>query len=158
MPKLKVKKRNSVSDAIKSKRKKDELANHSLIEKQCRCGNIVKNVNATIIDVVCWECVQKALPAPEIKVKKEKVDTGFPRGWKWMKQFVHNDGRVFENGIENKKLKGTLEPTPPKPKLSKKEKELKQLEKDKKLAQKFAKKQKIKEKKQKQKQKLKKLK
>ena len=40
--------------------------------------------------------------------KPTKIETGFPRGWHLYKQFVHPDGRVFEYGEENDKLKGKL--------------------------------------------------
>ena len=34
------------------------------------------------------------------------------RGWQFMKEFVHEDGRVFHKGKEQIHLKGTLPPTP----------------------------------------------
>lgn len=139
-------KKSSVSKAVDDKKRKSDMSKHDLVPKQCKCGNWVERVKAEAEYVICWECVSRMCPPPPPKVKKEKVDTGFPRGWKWMKQFVHKDGRVFEEGVENKKLKGTLPPTPPKPKLSKYEKEQKKLEKEKKLIKKFEKKQQAKEK------------
>lgn len=142
MIKLNTKKRHSKSKSIKVKE-----MNQSLIEMSCSiCGSAV-TVDANTVSVICSDCVQKSLPVLEVKTQKEKVESGFPRGWRWMKIFVHEDGRVFESGVENKKLKGTLKPTPIKPKLSRKEKEFKKLEKDKKLAKKYAKKQEMKQKK-----------
>ena len=47
------------------------------------------------------------------------------RGWQFMKEFVDAQGNVFYKGVEQPKLKGTLDPTKPKPekkKLSKLEK------------------------------------
>lgn len=142
-------KKNSVSKAVDDKKRIDSMSKLNLVPKQCKCGRIVERVRQDAEWVICWECVAKACPPPMPKVKKEKTDTGFPRGWKWMKQFVHKDGRVFEEGVENVKLKGKLPPTPPKPKLSRFEKEQKKLEKQKKLAKKFEKKQKAAEKKKK---------
>jgi hypothetical protein len=62
----------------------------------------------------------------------EKIDTGFPRGWRFYKQFVHKDGRVFERGVENKNLKDTIESTviEVKPKLSRYEKDMKNMDRD----------------------------
>ena len=34
-----------------------------------------------------------------------------PRGWKWMKEFVDEQGNVYHKGIEQPKLKGTLKAT-----------------------------------------------
>jgi len=56
--------------------------------------------------------------------------TGFHRGWRWMKEFVHIDGRVFHKGDEQPKLKGTLPPTKVKDRLklkSKQKEDLKRL-------------------------------
>jgi hypothetical protein len=41
------------------------------------------------------------------------------RGWQFMKVFVDPQGNVFHKGKEQPKLKGTLEPTKPKPKKKK---------------------------------------
>jgi hypothetical protein len=60
-----------------------------------------------IIKAVCWKCLARQVPAPTEK----KQSIGFPRGWKFMSQFVHSDGRVFIKGIENETLHGTLPPT-----------------------------------------------
>jgi hypothetical protein len=62
--------------------------------------------------------------APEIK-SSNKSDK--PRGWKFMKQYVHKDGTVYFKGIEQPELKGTLPVTDniikkEKKKLSKQEK------------------------------------
>ena len=70
------------------------------------------DVDNEAVSGVCWECVQKKvgidpkyLTQPKKGVKKV---TGFPRGWHLYKQFVHSDGRVFEYGKENEKLKGSI--------------------------------------------------
>ena len=76
----------------------------------CRnCGKVQVEADESIVFVVCHMCC--ASYGPKIKEIEEKVDTGFPRGWKFYTQFVHIDGKVFEKGIENVGLKGTLPPT-----------------------------------------------
>ena len=43
---------------------------------------------------------------------KPKRPSGFHRGWKFMKVFVHENGTVYHKGVEQPKLKGTLPATP----------------------------------------------
>ena len=78
----------------------------------CECGRDVQ-VSTDTVTVKCWKCVMRLVPdEPETpKEKKAPADTGFPHGWRWKKQFVHADGRVFEKGVENPALKGTIPPT-----------------------------------------------
>ena len=73
--------------------------------------------------VMCWKCAHTTVPGPE--VKSGYVSKGRIRGWQFMKVFVDPQGNVFHKGKDQPKLKGTLEPTKPKPpkkKLSKLEK------------------------------------
>ena len=42
---------------------------------------------------------------------KPKRPSGFHRGWKFMKVFVHENGIVYHKGVEQPKLKGTLPAT-----------------------------------------------
>ena len=73
--------------------------------------------------VLCYKCVCQTVGPPEIK--GGYVSKGRPRGWQFMKEFVDPQGNVFHKGVEQPDLKGTLEPTKPKPpkkKLSKHEK------------------------------------
>jgi hypothetical protein len=74
-------------------------------------------VDKDVVSVICWECVQKKvgidpkyLRSTKTKVAR-KTPEGFPRGFHLYKTFVHADGRVFEKGVENVSLKGTLPPT-----------------------------------------------
>jgi len=80
-----------------------------------KCDREVE-VEEGVKEVICWRCTQKSTPAPASimkQVDKEFSDAkGFPKGWRWMKQFVHEDGRVFEKGEERKDLRGKLKPTP----------------------------------------------
>lgn len=66
-------------------------------------------VTDNIVSVVCWRCLARLVTPPQ--EKKTQVSTGFPRGWQFMNQFVHVDGRVFHKGIEKPELAGTLDPT-----------------------------------------------
>ena len=76
------------------------------------------------LSVLCNCCTRKISAPPEIS--KGYQSKGMIRGWQFMKEFVHEDGRVFHKGVEQPKLKGTLSPTPKivsKNKLTKKEKQ-----------------------------------
>ncbi len=152
---MKVTKRKGVSKVYSTsdlKKREDSLAKSDLVKKTCNCGRVVERVKRDAEWVICWECVARACPPPIVKVKEVKVDDGFITGWRWMKQFVHRDGRVFEKGIENEKLKNTLDPTPPKEKkkrLSRFEREEKEKLKQEKLAKKYKKKQEVLKKKEK---------
>lgn len=88
------------------------------------CNRIVEKVDIKAVKVKCWKCVSKMVKGPEIKsiIKSDK-----PRGWKFMKEYVHTDGTVYFKGIEQPELKGTLPVTSieikeDKKKLSKQEK------------------------------------
>ncbi|MBC8146936.1 MAG: hypothetical protein H8E98_02990 [Bacteroidetes bacterium] len=80
------------------------------IECKC-CGIPVEKCEDSANQVKCSMCVIEDLEKefPLQKINKTKSDK--PRGWHLMKQYVHHDGTVFEFGKENKKLKGTLNPT-----------------------------------------------
>jgi len=69
------------------------------------CNRIVEKVDVNVAKVKCWKCVSKLVKGPELKssVKSDK-----PRGWKFMKEYVHTDGTVYHKGIEQPELKGTL--------------------------------------------------
>ena len=74
-------------------------------------------VTENIVSAVCWKCVASKIPGPQLNEKN--VATGFPRGWKFFKEFVHADGRVFHKGEEQTALRGTLKPTEIKPVVNK---------------------------------------
>jgi len=86
-----------------------------------RCGVEVK-VTQDVVSVTCHHCIAETI-VPENIVQKKKL--GYPKGWRFMKLFVHVDGTVYFRGIEQPDLKGEYEPTPiiEKPKVSKKQKE-----------------------------------
>ncbi len=93
-----------------------------ILSKHARC-NEWSEVNLDTQAVLCYKCVNKTVGPPEVRGGYKS--TGRIRGWQFMKEFVDPQGNVFHKGKEQPKLKGTLEPTKPKPvkkKLSKLEK------------------------------------
>jgi hypothetical protein len=56
--------------------------------------------------VLCWKCTAMMAPPPE-----EKKPSGYPRGWKFMVEFVDKEGNVYHKGELQEKLFGTLPPT-----------------------------------------------
>ena len=87
------------------------------------CENFEEVAEYTL-SVLCSCCTRKISAPPEIS--KGYQSKGMIRGWQFMKEFVHEDGRVFHKGVEQPKLKGTLPPTPKvvsKNKLTKREKQ-----------------------------------
>lgn len=78
-------------------------------------------VTDNIVSVVCWRCLARLVTPPQ--EKKQQISTGFPRGWQFMNQFVHTDGKVYHKGVEQPELFGTLEATPMKEYEPKKKKE-----------------------------------
>lgn len=76
---------------------------------ECKeCGTFVR-VDNSVESITCWECVAESLKAFETTTKKKLV--GYPKGWKFMKEFVHENGTVYHKGVEIPNLKGTLPPT-----------------------------------------------
>lgn len=59
---------------------------------------------------LCWKCTAMMTPPPE-----EKKSSGYPRGWKFMVEFVDKDGNVYHKGEIQDHLFGTLPPTEIKP-------------------------------------------
>jgi len=55
---------------------------------------------------LCWKCTAMLLPPPE-----EKKVSGYPRGWKFMSEFVDKDGNVYHKGELQPELFGTLPST-----------------------------------------------
>jgi hypothetical protein len=82
-------------------------------------------VGETATAVLCSRCVQQVVDPPEYKTNYKSK--GYPRGWQFRKEFVHEDGTVYHKGKEQSELKGTLTSTKiekvDKKKLSKKEKQ-----------------------------------
>lgn len=55
---------------------------------------------------LCWKCTAMMVPPPE-----EKKPSGYPRGWKFMAEFVDKEGNVYHKGELQQELFGTLPPT-----------------------------------------------
>lgn len=55
---------------------------------------------------LCWKCTAMMVPPPE-----EKKPNGYPRGWKFMAEFVDKEGNVYYKGELQQDLFGTLPPT-----------------------------------------------
>lgn len=73
-----------------------------------RCGADVK-VDDRATQATCSYCVIDTMWGAIPKVERKRV--GYPKGWRFMKEFVHADGTVYHKGIEDVKLKGSLPPT-----------------------------------------------
>jgi hypothetical protein len=89
------------------------------------CDNM-SVVSHDAIAILCSYCVTQIVEAPQIRGVVIKSDK--PKGWKFMKEFVTQDGIVYHKGVEQPSLKGTLaatviEPKPEKKRLTKAEKE-----------------------------------
>lgn len=87
---------------------------------ECRCcGTMVQvteSTTATTCDICVREEYNKQFPfTPPTRY----IPSGKPRGWKFMKEYVHKDGTVYHKGVEQPGLKGTLKPTKIKPKVKK---------------------------------------
>jgi hypothetical protein len=90
------------------------------------CGALYHNQPAGTKLKMCHDCIcEEMYPLLDKQVNLVVKRTGFPRGWKFKKVFVHSDGTVYHLGVEQPDLKGTLAPTPieVKPKKSKHEKQ-----------------------------------
>ena len=122
-----MKKKKYSYKTIKRDGKRFMICKNSNPENKYFNGTICQNyeeVAEYTISVLCSCCTRSITAPPEIN--KGYQSKGMVRGWQFMKEFVHEDGRVFHKGVEQPKLKGTLPPTPKpesKRKLSKQEKE-----------------------------------
>ena len=90
------------------------------------CGALFHNRPAGTKILMCHDCIREEIyPTLETQSVLKPKRTGYPRGWKFKKLFVHSDGTVYHNGVEQPDLKGTLPATviEAKPKKSKHEKE-----------------------------------
>ena len=86
---------------------KKQIETHTIECKVCGVGKVAP-INIT--GWTCAECVVEMWdPADAPKAKRP---TGYPPGWKFMKEFVHEDGSVYHKGEEQPALYGTLPPTP----------------------------------------------
>ncbi len=87
-----------------------------MICKHCQSEYVQVDENTSAI--TCSSCVIRktlALKPMDEFFGKQRVSTGRPAGWHFMKEFVDKDGNVFHKGKEQPDLKGTLPPTKVKP-------------------------------------------
>lgn len=73
------------------------------------CNNVM-SVAETTEKVVCWACVVRMIGNPVLKQDLSK-NTGFPRGWKFMNEYVDKEGNVYHKGIIQPELKNTKNPS-----------------------------------------------
>ena len=82
-------------------------------EIECqRCGQVERReyiAEGTKL-LQCAQCIIEQWDPNDLP--KPKRPSGFHRGWKFMNQFVHENGTVYHKGVEQPDLKGTLKPTP----------------------------------------------
>jgi hypothetical protein len=67
--------------------------------------------------VLCHRCVNLHVEAPVERGATNR--SGHPKGWKFMKLYVAQDGTVFHKGVEQTDLKGTMPVTVIEPKVEK---------------------------------------
>jgi len=104
---MKIKKRKLIKKLFKYDL--NNFKNHDTITLSCsNCKVDVHGCTATAVAVLCHRCTTNLVPIEE-KIKKEP--SGFPRGWKLYSRFVHANGKVYDKGIEQTELEGTLPPT-----------------------------------------------
>lgn len=77
---------------------------------ECKFCGLEKQAPIATTSYTCWQCVIEQYWSPEDAPKKKSI--GYPKGWRFMNQFVHEDGTVYLKGVEQPELKGTLQPTP----------------------------------------------
>jgi len=67
---------------------------------QCEtCGTAVRNVSLEASWVICWECLAEDMAKKYPPKSQKKATEGFPKGWRFMKEFVHSDGTVYYKGV-----------------------------------------------------------
>ena len=86
---------------------KKQIEMHTIGCKSCGAEKVAPT---KVTGYTCAECVIDLWdPADAPKAKKS---VGYPPGWKFMKQFVHERGTVYFKGVEQPSLSGTLPATP----------------------------------------------
>ena len=79
-----------------------------------KCQQVaIDRVSSTAHSYICSSCVTRMIPIEADK--PQRVSSGRPSGWHFMKEFVDKDGKVFHKGVEQPKLFGTLPATEVKP-------------------------------------------
>lgn len=85
---------------------------------ECNNCGVLTSVGKDATGAVCWECVVEGMQKDgtyqdgfQINKPKQTSASGYPKGWRFMKVFVHQDGTVYHRGVPQPSLKGTLTPT-----------------------------------------------
>jgi hypothetical protein len=102
--------------SVKSKRDYNPADKSTLIWMTCSnegCSN-ESFVDDSALGTICSNCVMKGTLSLLSEKEKDKVfgvttqkKSPFPRGWKWMNEFVDGKGNVYYKGKEQPKLKGS---------------------------------------------------
>lgn len=81
---------------------------HKVLECS-RCGTTVIKNAPDAVSVVCHDCVTDSLKEFEVPIRKVKTTSlGYPKGWKFMKLFVHASGVVYHRGVEQPGMVNTM--------------------------------------------------
>lgn len=67
------------------------------------CDSYVQ-VTTDTKSALCSKCTSLVVAPPKL----HEPPSGKPRGWAFMRCYVHNDGKVYHKGIEQPDLFGTL--------------------------------------------------
>ena len=86
---------------------KTQFETHTI---ECKLCGVQKVALKSITGYTCSQCIIEMWDPAE--APKPKKTAGYPPGWKFMKQFVHENGTVYHKGEEQPDLHGTLPPTP----------------------------------------------
>jgi hypothetical protein len=82
---------------------------------ECKiCGVAVPKVDPKTEEVTCYMCIFEMLSEANESTSVKKVKgtkEGYPKGWRFMKEFVHSNGTVYHKGIEQPDLKGKVDAT-----------------------------------------------
>lgn len=85
---------------------------------ECKiCSTPVTNLNDDVTEVTCVHCIAELYWEKPKSAKKQH--SGYPKGWRFMKLYVHTDGTVYHRGVEQPDLKDTLPVTVIQPKQAK---------------------------------------
>ncbi|MEK9767322.1 MAG: hypothetical protein VW683_00260 [Betaproteobacteria bacterium] len=86
---------------MKRKRKKLEtIVKERIWCSVCKDVSIVSNSN--VLNLICGDCVAREMLYEDfLKRKEEQLFKSFPRGWNLKKEFISDDGRIFNYGREN---------------------------------------------------------
>jgi hypothetical protein len=103
--------------SVKSKRDYNPADKSTLIWMTCSTEGCSEEVfvDDSALGTICSNCVMKGTLSLLGEKEKDKLfgvavqkKSIFPRGWKWMKEFVDKKGNVYHKGKKKPKLKGTL--------------------------------------------------